>query len=119
MAWAIRVYDLTAGSTPLITHFGDFSTAELAQQRVDTLVQQKSQQLSYTLELERDDKYDGYSSDNMISEGSYLPFHYIRDDNRDWVYTATVYNTDYPNRNRNDTGVIGDSDPNQQPSEGG
>ena len=108
MAWTIRIDDYTGGNLRT-THFGEFSTAELAQARLDTSVQQKSAQLSYTLELARDDKYDGYASNNMISLSSITHFHYVRDDNGDWVYTGIVYNTDYPNYSRNDTGVIGDN----------
>ena len=40
MAWQIRIDDYTSGSL-VTTHFGDFNTAELAQARVDTAVQQK------------------------------------------------------------------------------
>lgn len=114
MAWQIRIDDYTSG-TLVTTHFGDFNTAELAQARVHTASQQKSSQLSYTLELARDDKYDGYASDNRILTASIIHFHYIRDDNGDWVYTAIIYDSDYPNYNRSGSGVIGDN----QPSEGG
>ena len=115
MAWAIKIEDYTSGS--LITStMRDFSTVELAQERLHNAVNERSSQLSYTLELARDDKYDGYAEDNMINEASMLHFHYVRDDNGHWVYTGIIYHTDFPNHSRNDTGVIGDSKP---PNEGG
>ena len=115
MAWTIRIEDYTSGSLR-VTHTGDFSTAALAQERLNAFVQQKSSQLSYTLELARDDKYDGHSSDSEVREASILHFHYVRDDNGDWVYTGILYHTDYPHYSRTQDGVMGDND---EPKEGG
>ena len=110
MVWTIKIEDYTSG-TLVTTEFGEYNTAEIAQQRIEASAQQKSAQLSYTLELERDDKYDGHDNENNRRDASILHFHYVRDDTRDWVYTGIVYHRDYPYYSRNDTGVIGDSNP--------
>ena len=115
MAWAIRIEDYTSGSLTTST-ISEFSTIELAQERLHNTVNEKSSQLSYTLELARDDKYDGHSSDSEVREASILHFHYVRDDNGDWVYTGIVYHTDYPHYSRTQDGVMGDND---EPKEGG
>ena len=109
MVWSVKIEDYTSGSL-VTTDFYNFSTEELARQRIHTDAETKSEGLNYKLELERDDKYDGHDSENNRRDASILHFHYVRDDTRDWVYTGIVYHTNFPYYSRNDTGVIGDSE---------
>ena len=95
MAHSIHVHDNTSG-TLRTTSFGDYSSFDIAKNSLDNNVSSKSAQLSYTLELARDNKFDGYTDNGVISEASIVHFYYV-DNNGDHVYTGVIYDTDYPN----------------------
>lgn len=95
MGYYIKINNYTSGSLHTVT-FGDFNTFALAKTRLDTEVISKSAQLSYNLQFWRDNSYDGFNSSDVISVGSYKEYYYLRNDTKEHVYTAIIYNEDYP-----------------------